>query len=204
MELRDALDQIAEIRQQVAQSALYHGYRAVPIAFSGVLALGAAGCQAAWLPGHATDARAYFSWWIGVAVLSVIATGWEMAASLRRDATALEKQKTLVAISQFAPCLGAGLLLLAVLWRAAPESLTLLPGLWALFFGLGIFASWRFLPHAVIWVGLYYLAAGAATLLLTGGETDLSPWAMGLPFGIGQLFAAAVLYWTLERNHEPG
>jgi hypothetical protein len=30
----------------------------------------------------------------------------------------------------------------------------------------------------------------------------LSPWAMGVPFGVGQLLAAAVLYWTLERNHD--
>ncbi len=34
------------------------------------------------------------------------------------------------------------------------------------------------------------------------GEHALSPWAMGLPFGVGQLAAAAVLYRTLERNHD--
>jgi hypothetical protein len=28
----------------------------------------------------------------------------------------------------------------------------------------------------------------------------MSPWAMGLPFGLGQLLTAAVLYWNLERR----
>jgi hypothetical protein len=30
----------------------------------------------------------------------------------------------------------------------------------------------------------------------------LDPWAMGLPFSIGQFLAAAVLYRTLERDHD--
>ena len=35
---------------------------------------------------------------------------------------------------------------------------------------------------------------------LARGEHAFSPWVMGLPFGVGQLLAGAVLYWTLERN----
>jgi hypothetical protein len=38
-------------------------------------------------------------------------------------------------------------------------------------------------------------------LALGQGEAALSPWAMGLPFGAGQMLAAAVLYRTLERDH---
>ena len=40
----------------------------------------------------------------------------------------------------------------------------------------------------------------SGAMLLTLHEAALSPWAMGLPFGAGQLFAAAILYWTLERT----
>jgi hypothetical protein len=29
-----------------------------------------------------------------------------------------------------------------------------------------------------------------------------SPWAMGLPFGVGQFFAAGVLYRTLECHDD--
>jgi hypothetical protein len=28
-----------------------------------------------------------------------------------------------------------------------------------------------------------------------------SPWAMAVPFGMGQSMAAGILYWKLERNH---
>ncbi len=85
--------------------------------------------------------------------------------------------------------------------HAQPESLWMLPGLWAMLFGLGIFASVRLLPPAIIWAGVFYLFAGTVCLALAQGPYALSPWAMGLPFGVGQLLTAALLYWTLERDH---
>jgi hypothetical protein len=114
----------------------------------------------------------------------------------------LEREKSLLAVSQLSPCLVAGALLMLVLLRFAPESAWMLPGLWAIFFGLGIFASWRFLPHAVGWVGVFYVAAGLTCLVLAQGQAAFSPWAMGVPFGVGQLLTAAVLYWSLERTDE--
>ena len=39
MELREALTQIAEIRQQMARGEVFRGYRAATTAFSGVVAL---------------------------------------------------------------------------------------------------------------------------------------------------------------------
>ena len=39
MELREALTQISEIRRQVARAQLFRGYRALPVAFSGLTAL---------------------------------------------------------------------------------------------------------------------------------------------------------------------
>ena len=59
-------------------------------------------------------------------------------------------------------------------------------------------ASYRLLPWPTFYVGVFYMFAGA--LCLTLGPAALSPWAMGVPFGLGQLFAAAILYWTLERT----
>ena len=43
---------------------------------------------------------------------------------------------------------------------------------------------------------------GLLTLSLAHGDAAFSPWAMGVPFGVGQLFAAGVLYRTLERHDE--
>jgi hypothetical protein len=39
-------------------------------------------------------------------------------------------------------------------------------------------------------------------LALARDGASLAPWTMGLPFGMGQLLAAAVLYRTLERDHD--
>jgi hypothetical protein len=58
------------------------------------------------------------------------------------------------------------------------------------------------LPKAMFWVAAFYVISGIMCLALARGDLALSPWAMGLPFGIGQFATAAVLYWTLERNDE--
>jgi hypothetical protein len=91
---------------------------------------------------------------------------------------------------------------LLVLLRFAPESLWMLPGLWSMFFGLGLFASWRFVPHTIVWVGAFYVAAGAVCLSVAQGDAALAPWSMGVPFGIGQLLTALILYRNQERADE--
>ena len=95
----------------------------------------------------------------------------------------------------------AGALLTIVLFRTAPASLWMLPGLWQVVYSLGIFASCQLLPRPTFWVAVFYLGCGLAVLALAHGGAALSPWAMGLPFGVGQLLAAVVLYRTLECDH---
>ena len=77
----------------------------------------------------------------------------------------------------------------------------MLPGLWAMIFSLGIFASHRLLPRPVVWVGAYYAMCGCACLMWGREEQAFAPWQMGVTFGVGQLLGAAILYWTLERTH---
>lgn len=198
MELREALTQISEIRLQLARSQVFRGYRAAPLAFSGALAVAAAGCQALWIPEAAGRFPAYATLWIGVAVLSVTIAA--AATAIRcRSSPALARELTWLAVTQFLPCVVAGGLLTVVLPTYAPASLWMLPGLWQMLFSLGIFASYRLLPKATLAVAVFYLAAGMFCLSL--GPAAFSPWAMGIPFGVGQLLAAAVLYWNLERNH---
>jgi hypothetical protein len=200
MELRDALTQISQIRQQVAQTEVFRGYRALPVAFSGVLAMGTALVQAFWLPEPAQNISAYLFLWLGAAALSMVATGVEIALHCYYRSSALERTKSWLAVSQFLPSVAAGALLTIILANHAAESLWMLPGLWALLFSLGIFASCRLLPPTTFWVGVFYMAAGAIALAWAQGPNAFSPWAMGVPFGVGQLLTAAILYWTLERR----
>jgi hypothetical protein len=201
MELHDALTQIAEIRRQLARTEVFRGYRAMPVAFSGVLAVCTAAFQQAWLSDPVANLPTYLTLWISAAFVSALAAGTEMLLRCWRSPTTLTREITWLAVEQFLPCLLAGALLTAVLVAYVPEGVWMLPGLWQMLFGLGIFASHRLLPRATLGVAVFYLLAGALVLALTRGPAGLSPWAMGIPFGVGQLYAAAVLYWTLERNH---
>jgi hypothetical protein len=200
MELRDALAQISEIRQQVARTEVFRGYRAVPVAFSGVVALAVAGIQQVWLPDPRQNIVGYLSLWVAAALASLLATGAEMLVHCWRAGSSLTREMAWLAVSQFLPCVAVGGLLMFVLAGSSPENVWMLPGLWQLLFSLGIFASYRLLPRPTFYVAVFYLCAG--TMCLTLGEAALSPWAMGIPFGLGQLFAAAILYWTLERDDD--
>jgi hypothetical protein len=202
MELRDALTQISEIRRQMARNEVFRGYRAVPVAFSGLLALGAAAVQSAWIASPLEELSAYLALWVGAAVISAIGAGTEMVLRARQSLSPWRREITWLAAEQFLPCLVAGALLTFVLVRFAPESLWMLPGLWQILYSLGIFASCRLLPRATFVVAVFYLANGLTVLALARGPAALSPWAMGLPFGFGQLLAAAVLYRTLERRDD--
>jgi hypothetical protein len=201
MDLHEALTQISEIRQQVARTETYRGYRAAPVAFSGVVAWTAAICQYYWIPAQTQDHTAYLALWAGAALLSVVVTGLFMWLHCWQSRLTLTRSYTALAIGQFVPCLAAGGLLMFVLANGAPEALWMMPGLWSILFSLGIFASWRLLPKATFWIAVYYLAAGLLCLMFAKEEYAFSPWAMALPFGIGQLLSAGILYWTLERPH---
>src|SRR5882724_11274790 len=108
MELRVALTQISEIRHQLARTEVFRGYRAMPVAFSGVLALAAAGFQAAWIRDPTSELSAYLTLWIGAAVVSLVATGAEMLIRARNSPSSYTRQITWLAVEQFVPCLVAG------------------------------------------------------------------------------------------------
>jgi hypothetical protein len=202
MELRDALTQISEIRQQMARTEVFRGYRAVPVAFSGLLALAAGAIQSAWILDPAKELPAYLALWVGAAVVSAVGAGTEMTLRARQSSSPWRREITWLAIEQFLPCLVAGGLVTFVLVNSAPEGLWMLPGLWQVLYSLGVFASCRLLPRATFVVAIHYLATGLICLAMARGAAAFSPWAMGLPFGIGQLLAAAVLYRTLERDDD--
>jgi len=201
MHLHEALSHIAEIRQRLTASELFHGYRALPVAVSGLLAV-VGGCVQSWLvPEPVKDVRGYVLLWSAMASLSVAAAA---ATILLRDVLAgpsHTRALTWIAVRQFVPCLLSGAVVTVVVVRLAPESAWLLPGLWQLFFAQGIFASCRILPRAVYLAGGFYFVAGSMSFFIWSDGSVLSPWAMALPFGIGQLLIASILYWTLERHH---
>jgi hypothetical protein len=204
-DLDKALSDITAMRHQMARSVEFRGYGPATLAATGALALLAAAAQALWLEHPADNIIAYLTLWIATASLSVVLIGVEMVTRSRRIHSGLAERMILSAVEQFVPAAAAGLLLTAVMMSRAPESLWMLPGLWQIVFSLGIFASCRFLPGPMPAVGAWYLAAGLICLALANGEHAFSPWAMGVPYGIGQLLVAAVLYHSAgESDERPG
>jgi hypothetical protein len=193
-ELQQALSEIHTIRNQVAHGTEFRGYGPASIAASGVLALLVAAAQTQWMgrPARA-DLTMWLGVWAGTAVIAVLLTGIETFARSRRVHVGFAREMVQSAVAQFLPAVMVGFLLTVVLVRAAPEEGWMLPGLWELIFSLGVFASCRFLPRQMFAVGVWYLAAGLFCLAAASATHTLSPWAMGIPFGVGQLLVAAVL-----------
>jgi len=202
MQLHDALSQIADIRRQMERTRVFRGYRSATTLFTAGVAVLAAVVQSLWLPEPARHMDHYVALWVIAAVVCIAVVGVEIVIRYRRSDSSLQKELTLLAVQQFVPSLVVGGLLMLALDEFAHPSLWLLPGLWSVLFGQGILASRQVLPKALTFVGAFYLLWGLVCIGLFRGVSAFSPWAMGVPFGVGQAVAAGVLYWTLERRHE--
>jgi hypothetical protein len=198
MELSDALAQITEIREHICRTEVFRGCRWLTVGFSGACALVAATIQACCIADPERQLGLYLAIWIGAAAFSVAVVGSEVWYRTWATRSAVARETTRLAIEQFLPCVVAGGTVTAVIVRLASEAAWMLPGLWAVIFSLGLFATHRLLPRSVFWVGMFYLVCGTAALA-AGQEAALSPWMMGLSFGVGQTLLAAVFYFSQER-----
>ena len=195
-DLDKALDDILAIRSQLAAGTAFRGYGPATMATTGGIALLTAVLQSLWLTNPTAQPLAFLASWAAAAVLSSILIWIEMRARTLRHHSGLADAMIYQAVEQSLPAGVAGVLLTFMLWKFAPEALWMLPGLWQLLVSLGIFASVRSLPRTVALAGAWYFFAGFAVLMLASQTHTLSPWTMGLPFAIGQLLMAALLYFA--------
>jgi hypothetical protein len=185
----------------LASSTEFHGYGPATLASTGLFAILAAAVQGHWLPYPALHINKYLAIWITTAVLSATLTGTQMYTRTRRIHSGLSNEMLRMAILQFLPAAGTGLLITVVLIHYTPVVAWMLPGLWQVFFGLGIFASCQSLPRPVIAAGIWYLFTGLICLSM-GGDHSLSPWTMGIAFGAGQLLIAVILRFTTAKAED--
>jgi hypothetical protein len=198
MDLSRALGQLADIHQQIAKGEIYRGYRSVPVAASGLIGLAAAWAQPPAL--GSSDPVGFVLYWTVIATCAGFVGASEIIYNyVVHDDRAARRQTTRV-VGQFLPSVLAGAIITASFVHLSAALVPLLPGLWAICFGIGIFASRPYLPRASGWVALLYYAAGVALLWIARGPEPLRGWWVGGTFGAGQLMAALVLYWNLERT----
>ncbi len=139
MRLNDALSQIADIRQQIAHSQAFNGYRSLTTGLTGVIAIVASLLQK-WLvvdPIH--HMNRYLVIWLVVALVSIIVVGIELAIRCWRSDQPLQRELSFHAMEQMIPSLAAGALLTFVVTQFAEEIAWVLPGIWSILFGLGVF-----------------------------------------------------------------
>jgi hypothetical protein len=192
-DLYKALAQIHAIRGQLARGTEFRGYGPETVAATGLLAAVAALFQSISLKNPESSPVDYLAIWVATAALALLITGFQTVTRTRRVHPGLARQMILAAGESFLPAIVAGGLVTLILFRSAPRELWMLPGLWQIFYGLGIFASCRFVPRQMHAVAAWFLATGALCLSTGTGMHALSAWEMGFPFGIGQLLIAAVL-----------
>src|SRR5271167_4152326 len=198
-DLDKALADIIAIRSQIAAGTAFRGYGPATVAATGGVALLTAVAQFLWLDDASAHPLTFLFGWAAAALFSGVLIWVEMQARSRRHHSGLADAMIHQAVEQFLPAGVAGVLLAVMLWKFAPETLWMLPGLWQLLVSLGIFASIRSLPRSVALVGAWYFVAGFIVLLLGSVSHTLSPWTMGLPFVIGQLLMAALLHIASEE-----
>jgi hypothetical protein len=200
-DLNKALGDIQSIRRQVAHSTEFRGYGPATLACTGVFAMIAAAAQALWLPDPANHITAYLSIWISTAVLSASLIGAQMFARTRRIHSGMADEMIRMAVEQFLPSVGTGALITLVIVRNVPAADWMLPGIWQVIFSLGIFSSCRFLPRPIAIAGAWYLLSGLTCIALADNRA-LAPWAMGIPYGGGQLLVAGILLFAAKEGED--
>ena len=197
MEVRDALDRLDRIHEQLTKGEVYRGFRVPAVALVGCVGLLAAVGQAWAVP--AGDATAFVWYWSAIGAAGVLlGFGAAVRSYLFREDD-FERRRTRRVMGQFLPCVLAGGLLTVALARTA-AFVPLLPGAWAVVFGLGVVAVRPHLPRAVGLIGVGYVLAGG--LLLAWLPTDPPGWSVGGVFGVGHLVTALALRHTTGSDSD--
>ena len=196
METQKAIDQLAEIYAQISKTELYRGFRAKPVAVTGLSAWFAALLQPYWVEPKPVI---FVEYWVFIAIVNGLFIGSILNYRYFYLDNDWERSKTRNMLMQFGPCLLAGALVTIVAYFVENPLIAYLPGLWSLIFALGILAARPYLSSSLFWNGMYYLAAATVLFWLAPSGLSLHPWGMGLTFGLGQLLGAAIMYWDIER-----
>ncbi len=192
------MSQISEIHSHVVKREEFHGYRTTTIGLTAGIAVLAAAVHQAFFS-QSTDFGGFVWFWVAVAGFAGSICAADLALRYRVETNRSERRKTLHVVGQFVPAVVVGAVVTQVLMTFDQPVPQLLPGLWAMFYSLGIFASRSSLPRAVGWVAAFYLLAGLQMLSVADHAVVPSPWGMGITFAVGQSALALVLHMNLKR-----
>lgn len=185
MDVTRAIADLDEVRSRLASVQRFRGLSGHAALASG---LGAFGCGAVQLavapaPHGAEDAARYVALWIACLAFALALNYGAVAVWLVRNWSSRTRTELQTAAIAIVPSVVAGGAFTAAL--LARGEIGLLPGTWALCYGLGLLAARSMLPRRVALVAFAFAAIGS-TLLFSAGTNALAWWVMPLTFGVGQ------------------
>src|SRR3977135_2958289 len=142
-DLDKALADIFAIRSQIAAGTAFRGYGPAAVAATGRLAPLTAPAAHLWRDDPTGQPLIFFTMWAATAAVSAGLIWIEMQARSRRHHSGLADAMVYQAVEEFLPVGAAGALVAVMLGKFAPETLSVLRGLWQILVSLGVFASAR-------------------------------------------------------------
>jgi len=194
-----ALADLDEVRSRLASVQRFRGLSGQAALASGLGALGAGLVQltAVPYPHDAADATKYVAIWIACLTFALALNYGAVAMWLARHWTSRTRSELRTAAVSIVPSVVAGGAFTAAL--LARGEVGLLPGTWALCYGLGLLAARSMLPRGIVLIAIGFATMGAG-LLFAAGTNALAWWVMPLTFGCGQAaIGLSILYDDARR-----
>lgn len=192
--VHDALHQVRQLQHAILERIRFHGFSGPTRAISGTVALFTAIFMSTRF--YPQTAKAHLLGWAGVLAVALILNGGALIYWFFHDKSVQRNPRRLRPVLDVIPPLFVGGVLTAALILRG--QLDLLFGIWMLMFGLVNLSSRHVLPHAINWVGLFYIFSGMAWLL-TPGMSFMTPWSMGIVFFAGEWAGGLILYLDDKR-----
>ncbi|HWT04238.1 MAG TPA: hypothetical protein VN224_00645 [Xanthomonadales bacterium] len=185
MDVTRAIADLDEVRSRLASVQRFRGLSGSAALASGLGALGTGMVQLAVVPAPRTadDAARYVAIWIACLAFALALNYGAVAVWLVKNWSFRTRSELQTAAVAIVPSVVAGGAFTAAL--LARGEIGLLPGTWALCYGLGLLAARSMLPRRVAVVAFGFAAIGS-TLLFAPGINALVWWVMPLTFGAGQ------------------
>jgi hypothetical protein len=180
-----AIADLDEVRSRLASVQRFRGLSGSAALASGLGALGTGMVQLAVVPTPRTadDAARYVAIWIACLAFALALNYGAVAVWLVKNWSFRTRSELQTAAVAIVPSVVAGGAFTAAM--LARGEIGLLPGTWALCYGLGLLAARSMLPRRVAVVAFGFAAIGS-TLLFAPGTNALTWWVMPLTFGAGQ------------------
>jgi len=187
-----AIADLAEVRTRLAAVQRFRGLSGPAALASGLAALGTGALQLAVVPTPRTpsDAARYVAIWVLCLAFALAVNYGAVAIWLIRNWSRRTRTELRTAAIAVLPSISAGGAFTAAL--LARGEVGLLPGTWALCYGLGLLAARSMLPRGTVAIALAFAATGA-TLLFAPVMSALAWWVMPLTFGGGQVALGALM-----------